>query len=284
MLAIVESLDHNPIFLGGSMKSPIRWAGSKKALLPMLRQYWQGGEGRYIEPFCGSACLFFDLEPKEALLGDLNGELISAYNTIGAQPMRVFECLMRLPINKKTYYRLRSIKPDGLSDSERAARFLYLNRLAFNGIYRTNKSGQFNVPYGKPKSRVKFGFEELMAAATLLKRAALMHCDFETMLSAARSEDFVYLDPPYAVSARRIFAEYHPDTFSEKDLERLQNSLVGLNRLGAKFVISYADSAEGRALVRPWNHKRIRTKRNVAGFVGARRTAYEVVATNLELH
>jgi DNA adenine methylase len=169
-----------------------------------------------------------------------------------------------------------------LSDTEVAARFLFLNRLCFNGIYRTNRAGGFNVPFAKPKNAVVFDLEGFKQLGSLLGRATLLNADFEEVLKEANEGDFVYLDPPYAVSKRRVFAEYHPESFSTHDLERLRASLVDLDQRGAHFVISYADCPEGRLLVADWKSKRVRTRRNVAGFAGHRRDAYEVMASNRE--
>lgn len=265
------------------MKTPLRWAGSKKALLPTLRKYWDDGWKRYVEPFCGSACFFFDVEPQEALLGDINAELIGAYRAIRTDPGRVVEALKRLRPNEATYYRVRAIDPFTLSHVELAARFLFLNRYCFNGIYRTNLNGKFNVPYSHPKKPVKVEIEAILNAASLLRGASLMEGDFELVLNEVERDDFVYLDPPYAVASRRVFAEYHPNGFSEKDLKRLEQALIEIDRRGAKFVLSYADSAEGRRLAKNWNWKRIRARRNVAGFAGDRRSAYEVLASNMEV-
>lgn len=264
------------------MKSPIRWAGSKKALLPTLRKFRNVAQARYIEPFCGSACFFFDLEPREGVLGDINVELISAYRAIRADPSRVIECLRRFRVRESTYYKLRSVDPFTLSETELAARFLFLNRLCFNGIYRTNLAGRFNVPYSHPKRPVRFDDQAIFEAASLLRRVTLVQGDFESVLAEASPGDFVYLDPPYAVSRRRIFSEYHPESFAEKDLRRLASVLQELDRNGVRFVISYADSAEGRKLVSGWPSRRVRTRRNVAGFAGDRRVAYEVLASNAE--
>jgi DNA adenine methylase len=266
------------------MKAFVRWAGSKKALLPELRAYWPGDQTRYIEPFCGSACLFFDLEPAAATLGDINPEIITTYRSIRHDPTRILECLRRYRKSRATYNALRSINPAELSDVEVAARFLFLNRLCFNGIYRTNRAGMFNVPYAKPKHAVKFDEEALLQASELLKRVELRNNDFEDVLSTAAAGDFVYLDPPYAVANRRVFAEYHPDSFSNSDLDRLASSLRSLHDRQVNFVVSYADSEEGRTLAAPWNVRRVRTRRNVAGFAGDRRYAFELLATNMELH
>src|ERR1041385_9160576 len=121
---------------------------------------------------------------------------------------------------EKSYYKIRDIDPLSLSDAETAARFLYLNRNCFNGIYRTNQSGQFNVPYGPPKSKRKIDVDHIVAAAHLLERAILVDGDFEATLERVEAGDFVFIDPPYAVADRRIFADYHPDTFSTADIQR----------------------------------------------------------------
>jgi DNA adenine methylase len=109
---------------------------------------------------------------------------------------------------------------------------------------------------------------------------ALVHGDFEKVLEPAKPGDFVYLDPPYVVSSRRVFAEYGSRTFSSRDLERLHNALTRLDTKGVAFMITYADSREARKLLQQWRPRRIRTRRNIAGFVGHRRFSYELVATN----
>lgn len=265
------------------MKTPIRWAGSKKSLLPELRKYWNDDTSRYVEPFCGSACLFFDLEPNKAVLGDINGELITTYKAIKRNPGRVTRILQRIPKTKRSYYTNRSTSPKFLSAEHVAARFIYLNRFCFNGIYRTNLRGEFNIPYAKPKERVRFNLATIKSMSRLLKRAALLNADFAKVLEKVKRGDFVYLDPPYAVESRRIFSEYHPDTFSKKDLGRLKRALTALDRKGAHFVVSYADSSEGRSLLRRWKPRRVQTRRNIAGFAGHRRLAYELIASNREL-
>jgi len=264
------------------MNPIIRWAGSKRKLLSRLKAYWSGVTTRYIEPFCGSACLFFDLEPDCAVLGDLNSELITTYGTLRTNPEDVCAYLQNLPDTEQAYYHIRDLEPDDLNETEKAARFLYLNRYCFNGIYRTNQAGKFNVPRGRRTNDADIDYELIGQAANLLTRVELINADFAVTLSQCKAGDFIYLDPPYAVSDRKIFAEYHQNTFSTKDLERLSDSLVELDRKCAHFVISYADSREARGLLAPWNPTRVRTRRHIAGFVGSRRHAYEIIATNLE--
>jgi DNA adenine methylase len=262
------------------VRSFLRWAGSKKQLLPILGKYWSDGFSRYIEPFAGSSCLFFHIEPERAILGDANGELISALRAIKLDVGRVIECLRRLPRGEASYYRIRGADPSQLGLYEAAARFLYLNALCFNGLYRTNTSGQFNVPY-RPPGHNTVPEELLIEASVLLRRAILLRGDFEHTVETAASGDFVYLDPPYAMSGRRIFSEYGPRPFQSRDLGRFGDALVVLDRRGAKFVASYADCTEGRRTFEKWKVRRVRTKRNIAGFTGDRKGSYELLATNI---
>jgi DNA adenine methylase len=263
------------------MRTFLRWAGSKKQLLPMLERYWTDGFSRYIEPFAGSSCLFFHLEPTSAVLGDINGELIGALRAVRLDAPRVIECLRRLPKNETHYYRIRRINPAQLGAFEAAARFLYLNSLCFNGLYRTNSFGQFNVPYCPPGHKT-VPEHLLIEASQCLRGATLVQGDFESTVALATAGDFVYLDPPYVVSKRRVFSEYGPSLFGARDFARLRRSLRALDRRGVKFVVSHADCSEARATLKRWTVRRVRTRRNIAGFTGDRRGSYELLATNLE--
>jgi DNA adenine methylase len=258
----------------------LRWAGSKRLLLPKLRRFVPGTFARYIEPFAGSACLFFDLEPEHAVLGDLNRDLVSALRAVQRDPYLVLECLRRYPVGKRGYYRVRTLDPACLGEAEIAARFIYLNHYCFNGIYRTSRAGRFNVPYGPPKSGAPIDGATLVRASRLLRRAIVINGDFEATLAHADAGDFVYLDPPFAVSRRRLFAEYGPGSFSARDLRRFSDALKSLDRRGVTFVVSYADSSEGRRWLADWRATRVRIRRNVAGFAGNRRSSYELVVTN----
>ena len=266
---------------GPDLKSFIRWAGSKRQTLTKLRPLCTGPYSRYIEPFAGSASLFFDLKPLSAVLGDINSELITTMRELQRDPHLVLECLRRLPRGKSHYYRIRAMPISAYSPVEQAARFIYLNRYCFNGLYRTNRKGKFNVPYGPPKSAAKIDEATIVAAAHLLRRATLLNSDFEATLEHAQRGDLAYLDPPYIVAKRRIFADYGADSFQQPDLARLGKVLTRLDSSGVKFVITYADSSEARKLFSAWLTSRIWTKRNISGFVANRRGAYEILATNV---
>jgi DNA adenine methylase len=249
-------------------------------LLRHLRPYWPGGETRYVEPFCGSACLFFDLEPSRAILGDLNEELIWTLRAVKNAPHIVLESLHRLRQSKASYYKLRNVSPLSLAEADRAGRLLYLNRNCFNGIYRTNRKGEFNVPYGPPKSGHAIDQSPVIAASRALSNVMIVCGDFEKTLGHVQTGDFVYLDPPYCLDNRRVFREYVPGSFALADLERLATQLRRLDALNIRFVITYADSPEARDLLRPWKPYRVRVRRHVAGFSYHRRYAYELIASN----
>jgi DNA adenine methylase len=261
----------------------LRWAGSKRKLLPELLPYWKQVGTRYVEPFVGSGALFFSAAPEQAVLADLNGELIRTYRAVRDDPEVVSGHLRSLRRGRKTYLRLRSQDPRRLSACRRAARFIYLNRYCFNGLYRTNLEGRFNVPYAPTDSGRLPNEKQLVAAAERLGKATLLHADFECVVGRqAQSGDFIYLDPPFAVANRRLFRQYNRMTFGFDDLHRLVNVLHCLDRLGAYFVLSYAVCSESLAAFRPWHVRRLLTQRNIAGFVDRRRLAAELLVTNIQ--
>lgn len=258
----------------------LRWAGSKKKLLPTLAGFWQDRFSRYVEPFAGSASLFFDLAPSKAILGDLNRELIITYEAVCDSPAHVFRNVMRIPAGRSSYYHLRGSDPERLSRYQRAARFIFLNRFCFNGLYRTNRSGEFNVPYAPQRTGQLPSLEHLRECSVLLRRSELVCADFERTLSKCKLGDFVYMDPPFSVSARRTFAEYGAEVFGGGDLDRLSSALRELDRKRVQFLVSYADCTEGRALASDWTVRRCKTRRNIAGFTASRRTDTELLIYN----
>ena len=258
----------------------LRWAGSKRQHLPLLRSFWSDNFSRYVEPFAGSAALFFNISPSRALLGDVNKELVTTFKTVRDNPGRVYKALASIPKGRSHYNELREVNPGSLPPIKRAARFIYLNRYCFNGLYRTNFKGEFNVPYGGEKSGVLPTREHLKSSAKRLKLATLICADFRKTIAKVRKGDFVYLDPPYAVSNRRVFVEYAANPFSVSDIATLGRLLKRIDRKGVTFVLSYADCPEARRTFSKWQIKRILTRRSIAGFLGARRNQYELCVTN----
>lgn len=266
------------------MRAPIRWAGSKRKMLPDLNRYCRGYK-RHVEAFAGSASLFFHTEPEDALLNDLNKDLITAYSVLRTNPRETYEELVAIPVSREKYYELRSLDPDSLGIRERAIRFFYLNRYCFNGIYRTNSAGKFNVPFAESGKTGAFPpLSDWLACASQLRNATLSNRDFGEFLGdQVRRGDFVYIDPPYAVSNRRIFSQYSSQTFGLDDIERLSSLLGEIDRRGAVFLVSYAKSPESRILERDWYTRCTMTHRNVAGFSKHRRRAAEIMISNVPL-
>lgn len=259
----------------------LRWAGSKHKLLPKLIPFWRPAYGRYVEPFMGSACLFFKIQPMRGLLSDINSELVGTFIAVRDQPKIVYREITRLSLGRESYYKVRALNTANLSAARRAARFIYLNRFCFNGLYRTNLSGQFNVPYGGSKTGNLPSQDDLLGVSQLLKRATVLKSDFEeVLLKRVRKGDFVYLDPPFAVNNRRVFRQYGQHTFGLEDIQRLSRSLDIIHKRGAHFILSYAYCKEA-AVFRRWNVSRVYVQRNISGFARHRKKSAEVLVTNI---
>lgn len=261
----------------------LRWAGSKRRLLPKLLTYWDYGFNRYLEPFMGSAVLFFAIEPVEAILSDINSNLVETFCAVRDHPRAIYNRLYRFPLGKEAYYQIRQEAVSSWSTIDRAARFMYLNRFCFNGLYRTNKKGKFNVPYAASKTGRLPALEALYKVAKSLSCAEIKARDFEETLHDVQPGDFVYMDPPYAVQNRRIFRQYGPDCFGSEDLARLASMLPHIDNCGATFLVSYAMCREALDAFDGWHIRRTRTQRSVAGFSEHRRNAVEILVSNREL-
>jgi len=260
----------------------LRWAGSKRRLLPILQTFWTKKHKRYIEPFAGSACLFFAIKPPKAILGDLNPELIATYIEVKYRINAVLKELKKLPPeDREEYNRLRAIEISTLTPPARAARFIYLNRFCFNGIYRTNLLGQFNVPYSGVRCGNLPGDAIFQKCSIRLRHARLVTGDFENVLNQAARGDLVYMDPPFAVRARRVFSEYDPSTFTPADIARLRSWLERLNAARINFVVSYAESDEADILRRNFSYETVSVRRNIAGFAAHRALSNELLISNI---
>ena len=258
--------------------SIIRWAGSKRQLLPTLVRLSPKQFRCYYEPFAGSACLFFALNPDRAVLGDINAELLNAWHAIRQDHRLIRDSLTALPVSKEYYQQIRAEVPQKMSPVQRAVRFLYLNRFCYNAVYRTNQSGQFNVPMGTKTG----GFPNQSAfahAAASLSKAELRLGDFEACLTSASEGDFAYLDPPYSGS-RRYSGEYGYGAFSSVDEERLLATLLDLDSRGVKVLLSYKNADSLAGLPGHWRILHVQVQRHVSGFSKGRGGASEVILSN----
>lgn len=228
----------------------------------------------------GSACLFFAIRPKTALLGDINAELVRTFATVAKKPAGVHAVLSKLPRRKRDYLTLRKSNPAGMANVAAAARFIFLNRFCFNGLYRTNRLGEFNVPYAADGTGELPTKESLVSIARALRKSEIHCSDFELLLKKAEPGDFVYLDPPFAVANRRVFRQYSPSEFGTSELKRLSKCLDDLERRHVAFLVSYAYCEESLALSAKWNRRKLFVHRNIAGFAQYRRRAAELLIWN----
>jgi DNA adenine methylase len=234
---------------------------------------------RYIEPFMGSACLFFAAMPPKAILSDKNSNLIEAYRTIAKHPIRVLNIAKSISSSASSYYNIRDNLPESESRINRAAHFIYLNRFCFNALYRTNKKGHFNVPFGSRTG--DFPSEDAFRdAAKFLGKATLLCSDFQNTVRKARRGDFIYLDPPYVTSKRMDRNEYGPDSFSVCDIPRLLTSLEELHDKGARFLLSYCACTDLLQALPRKVTKRVQVQRHIAATPSKRRVASELLIDN----
>jgi len=226
----------------------LKWPGGKRWFVTQYAHLLPSEYGTYIEPFLGSGAVFFHLEPAKALLGDTNKELIATYQAIKNNPAGVERQLKQHHRfhNAKYYY---SVRDKWMRTEEtRAAQFIYLNRTCFNGIYRVNLQGKFNVPVGT-KTAVVLESDDFKATAELLKRAIFCCEDFEVLINRAEEGDLIFADPPYTVRHNNNgFVKYNEKLFSWSDQERLAHALTRAAKRGVKVVASNAAHSEVKAL------------------------------------
>ncbi|MBI1902152.1 MAG: Dam family site-specific DNA-(adenine-N6)-methyltransferase [Planctomycetia bacterium] len=220
----------------------LKWAGSKRSLLPELVPILPTCFRTYREPFLGSGSLFFLLEPERAVLSDSCADLIATFAAVRDNVDAVVQYLRPMRPDRERFYQLRSHPSRGRF--KRAAEFIYMNKVCWNGLYRVNSQGRFNVPYGQPRPACRIADpENLRACARLLRTPSvrLSCCDFENTLATAKPGDLVYLDPPYVTRHNNNgFVDYNENLFSWQDQERLARLACELAREGVHVIVSNA--------------------------------------------
>ena len=219
----------------------LKWAGGKRRLLEQYTPYFPklNKKATYFEPFLGGGALFFHLAPHQACLSDINDELINCYLSLRDETEKVRSLLRAHSRNHcyDYYYYMRDYTPK--SDARRAARFIYLNRTCYNGLYRVNSKGKFNVPMGRYKDPFKHIDGWLEAAAKALQSADIRVAPFENVIKSAKKGDFVYFDPPYQpISNTAYFTSYSKDSFREDDQRRLAQTFSQLTQKGVLAMLS----------------------------------------------
>lgn len=264
-----------------STKPFLRWAGSKRSVVAKLAENTPLNFQRYIEPFVGSGALFFHLAPEAAILSDLNPEVVNLFIQIRNCPKKLHDLVHAFPRNKETYLEVRAKFGTEIDPLDRAASMLYLNRNCFNGLYRTNKSGKFNVPYAAAGRGAYPTLNDFEACAQRLQNADIRHGDFFDIVSrVVQHGDFVYLDPPYLLSEGRIFNEYVKGHFSQKDTNRLEELLDLIDQKGAQFLLSFADDQIIHTISSKWTSETYLVQKNISGFASSRRKSPELLVKN----
>lgn len=215
----------------------LKWAGGKRHLLPELRKHLPKEVGRYFEPFIGAGAVLFDLMPEEAIIGDTNSELINCYTVIRDSVDALIENLATHRNTEDYYYRLRDLDRspefERLTAVERASRLIFLNKTCYNGLFRVNAHGQFNVPFGRYKAPRILDEPNLRAISRYLNSADvdIRHSDFEKCVESAQSGDFIYFDPPYdPISRTSSFTGYDLNGFDRDEQRRLRSVYDGPHR------------------------------------------------------
>lgn len=235
------------------IKPYLKWAGGKRQLLPEIRKYLPSriNNYTYIEPFVGAGAVFFDLQPRRAIINDSNSQLILTYNVIKNHVEELIEVLEvhKEKNSEEYYYEIRSLDRNfkefnNMTDIEKAARLIFLNKTCYNGLYRVNSQGLFNVPYGRYKNPAICEAPVLRAVSTFLSNneIVIMNDDFTAAVQNADSCTFIYFDPPYHSPNNTNFTGYQADGFDENEQLRLRDAFVNLTNQGVKCLLSNSDT------------------------------------------
>ncbi len=246
-------------------KPILKWAGGKTQLLSALEPYLPNTNERYIEPMIGGGALFFALAPAKALIADSNPELINLYRILVADMDGLISRYEAWSFDEEMFYSLRALRFDDLNTTDAAARTLYLNRACFNGLYRVNKDGQFNVPWGHYKKRYEVDRAHFERARAALKCAEIILGDYVDVLRAeARSGDFVFLDPPYVpISAYSDFKRYTRHQFHDHHHAEMAALARELSDRGCDVLITNSNHPLVHDLYRGYSIEVVATRRNV---------------------
>ncbi len=275
----------------GAPRPFLKWAGGKTQLLSQFQALYPQPRSirRYIEPFVGSGAVFFRIRsltgPREVLLADSNEELINVYVAVRDHVEEVIEALRRHKAlhSKEHYYKVRAQNPGRMSSTARAGRLIYLNKTCFNGLYRVNSKGGFNVPMGRYQDPPILDAENLRAAGRALKRVRLKTAHFRETLDAARKGDFIYFDPPYhPLSKTSFFTSYTQGAFTSSDQEDLAEVYSILAGRGCRVMLSNSDCPFIRSLYGGFDIRSVSARRNINSKAEKRGRIGEVIVLNYE--
>ncbi|MEM6429000.1 MAG: Dam family site-specific DNA-(adenine-N6)-methyltransferase [Deinococcota bacterium] len=256
----------------------LKWAGGKQQLITPLLEHVPKRFNKYIEPFIGGGALFFSLKHQPSIIADSNEELINLYQVIADDVETLTLALQNFANDEDSFYTVRAQDPADMTKVDRAARMVYLNKTCFNGLYRVNKKGQFNVPYGRYKNPTICDTENLRAASKLLEQTTIVHADYKTTLrDHAEAGDLVFLDPPYLpISEYADFKRYTKEQFYEEDQVELAEEVRRLHELGCHVILTNSNHPMIYELYDGFEIKVHQTKRHI-NKKGNKRTGEDVI-------
>ena len=264
----------------------LKWAGGKSRLIQQYIPYFPKSYKNYYEPFLGGGAVFFYLQPSAAILTDINADLINTYYCVRDHVEDLISILKEHKIrhNKDYYYSIRNYS--GGTDIEKAARIIYLNKTCFNGLYRVNSQGKFNVPLGRYENPNICHENLLRLASIALSHAEIQQADFTEVLNHATSnDDFVFFDPPYhPISETSYFTAYNQNCFSKKDQELLRDTCAELASRGVKVMVCNSDSEFISKIYTDINFEtyRIKAARSINSNIKNRGMIYELLITSFK--
>ncbi|HEM4413989.1 TPA: DNA adenine methylase [Streptococcus suis] len=268
-----------------------KWTGGKRQLLPVIKSLMPDNYNSYFEPFIGGGAVFFELIPKKAIINDFNSELINCYRQIKDNPQKLIELLVEhQKNNSKDYYlELRSVDRDdrihAMTDTERAARIMYMLRVDFNGLYRVNSKNQFNVPYGRYKNPKIVDSDLILSISQYLNKnnIEILTGDFEKAVEDVGAGDFVYFDPPYIpLSETSAFTSYTHEGFSYEDQVRLRDVFRKLDKKGTYVMLSNSSSPLVEELYKGFNIHKVEAIRTNGAKASSRGKISEIIVTNYD--
>ena len=271
----------------------VKWVGGKRQLLPEIKKYSPKKFNTYFEPFVGGGAVLFEFQPKNAIVNDINKELINLYSVIQNNVEELISKLSDTDTYSNTsecYYKIRELdrepqKYNKMTGIDRAARILYLNKTCYNGLYRVNSVGEFNSPFGSYKNPNIVNEITLRAVNKYFNESNIkfLNVDFENAVKNAKKGDFIYFDPPYApISKTSNFTGYNESGFGENEQIRLKTLCDILDKKGVKFLLSNSDCEFIRELYRDYNIVTIKAKRAINSNGNNRGTVSEVLIRNYE--
>lgn len=265
----------------------VKWVGGKRQLMFELLKNMPKSYNRYFEPFIGGGALFFELQPEQAYISDMNEELINLYSVVRDNVYELIDDLSKHEVSKEYFLEIRNIdrteKYAELSDVERASRFIYLNRTCFNGMYRVNSQGQFNVPFGHYKNPRIIDENNLLNCSELLKKTEIKCADFSEILTKVQKGDFVYFDPPYVpLNETSSFTSYTKDGFDIDMQFKLRDVCDELDSKGVKFMLSNSDTKLVNELYANYEIKKVFASRQINANADGRGKITEVLVRNYD--